>query len=119
MEQSVVREVLTVTTSRVTKHDKAIGARFNQVAMMALNQAETYLLHGPEEARLAVTKSFLTAVSRLSMADTEEKLTEHRQAFLSYLATQTEVEHHLTDAESKAITATAYDQDIEPGLQEV
>ena len=114
MEQQITREVLTVTTSRVTQADKVIGARFNQVAMLALNQAERYIAHGPETARLAITKSFLTAISRLSAADAEEALTEHRVAFMRELSHLTQVEPHLTDAETQAITARAYDQDVEP-----
>lgn len=111
MEQQVTRELLTITTSRVTKADKVIGARFNEVAMQALNQAETYLLHGPESSRLAITKQFLSAISRLSAADHEEALTEHRAAFLRYLSSSTEVEPHLPDVDTEAITARAYDQD--------
>lgn len=111
MEQQVTREVLTITTSRVTKADKVIGARFNEIAMMALNQAETYLRCGPEPSRLAVTKQMLSAVARLSAADTEDKLAEHRAAFMRELTSLTNVTPHLTDAESEAITARAYDQD--------
>lgn len=111
MEQKVVREVLTITAEKVTKADKVIGARFNQVAMLALNQAELYLTNGPEEARLAITKQMMSAVSRLSAADSEEKLKAHREAFMSYLSDQTAVETHIPDADLEAITATTYDQD--------
>lgn len=112
MEQQLVREILTVTTKSVTEADKAVGARFTQVSMLALDQAESYLLYGTETERLAITKSFLTAISRLAATDTDDKLEAHRTTFLRTLSSMSDdITPHLTNAETEAITVGTHDQD--------
>lgn len=113
MDQQILRETLIIRNKQVTEADRILGEEFNQVAMMALNRARRYLLFGPESSRLAITKQFLSAISKLSNISAEETLEQHREQFLSYLSSETQVTHHLTEYESKAITASSEDQDIE------
>jgi hypothetical protein len=88
MDQQVIRETISVTSTNVTDEDKALGAEFNKTMWRALAQANLYLSHGPESARLTITKSFLTAASRLSALDSQSEIEEHRLAFMSYLSHQ-------------------------------
>jgi hypothetical protein len=90
MDQQFIRETISVTSTNITEEDKLLGAEFNRTMWRALAQANLYLKHGPETARLAITKSFLTAASRLSALDSQSEIEEHRVAFLSYLSHQAE-----------------------------
>lgn len=85
MDQTVVRETISVVSTNISDEDKQLGAEFNRLAWMALNQAERYLRCGPEEARLSVTKDFLKALTRLSAADSSSQIEEHRTAFMTYI----------------------------------
>jgi hypothetical protein len=109
MEQQVTREVLTITTLNPSAADKAVGARFNQVAMKALDRADIYLTHGPENYRLAITKAFLGAISRLSAADAEEHISLARQSVQRMFTDIRNVEPNDTDTET--LTVGTYDQD--------
>jgi len=55
MESTVYRETLSVTATEISDEDKALGRRYNEVLWRALEQAETYLIFGPETARLQIT----------------------------------------------------------------
>lgn len=104
MDQTVIRETLSITTKNVTEDDKALGAEFNRLAWMAMEQAERYLVCGPEDARIAVTRDFIKAMSRLSAADSSRELEEHRVAFMSYITGE-------PSHEPVAITATSQQSD--------
>ena len=94
-DQVLTREILSITKTNATKADKELASRFNQVAWRALGQAEMYLIEGPEAARLAVTKSFLTSISKLASLDTKTEIEQHRLAFLGTLKSMTEIEESL------------------------
>lgn len=101
MDQTVVRETISVITTSATQEDKALGAEYNRTMWRALAQANLYLTHGPESARLAITKSFLTAASRLSALDSQSEIEEHRTAFMTYLQSQqSDITPHAIDATS-------------------
>ena len=110
MDQTVIRETISVTATNVTEVDKALGAEFNRTMWRALAQANLYLTHGPESARLAITRSFLTAASRLSALDSQAEVEVARQSFERILTTMaTEVPQH--DAITETSTERTDDQD--------
>jgi len=105
VENTVYRETISVTSTQISEEDKALGARYNQVLWRALEQADIYLKHGPESARLQITKSFLSAASRLSAIDSQSEIETHRASFLAVLAKMTDViPAEVVDAESQALT---------------
>lgn len=105
MDEILVTERVSVVHKDITDEDKEIGAEFNRTMRRALVQANLYLTHGPETARLAITKSFLAAASRLSAADVTATLEQHRTAFMTTLG-------KLTDAAATpSALGRAYDQD--------
>lgn len=91
MDQQVIRETLTYTTRNLTEADKALGAEFNKTAFRALAIANRYLTHGPDAARLAVVKSFLSAISKLAAVDAKAEVEASRQIFLRELHQMTEI----------------------------
>lgn len=116
MDQTVVKETISVITKNVTEVDKALGAEFNRIGFMALNQAERYLLgfHG-EGARLSITNTFLKTMARLSAADASKEIEEHRATFLGYLTSQhADINPHIPEAidvGSASVTGPTDDQD--------
>jgi len=112
MESTVYRETLSVTATEISDEDKALGRRYNEVLWRALEQAETYLLFGPETARLQITKSFLQSASRLSAIDSQTEVETHRKSFLAVLSKMTDViPAEIVDAETKALAGRSDDQD--------
>lgn len=111
MDQSYIREVISVTATNITDEDKALGAEFNKTMWRALAQANLYLTHGPETARLTITKAFLTAASRLSALDSQSEIEEHRIAFSQLLLSQTDVPPRHYDAIPATSTQSTDDQD--------
>ena len=108
MEQQIVKETLSVTTTAVTEEDKALGHEYNRVLWRALAQADRYLTHGPENARLAITKSFLQAASRLSAIDSNSVVEESRTRLLTTMSKMSEI----VDASSTpALAGRSDDQD--------
>lgn len=107
MEEKVVRETISITQHNVTDEDKALAAEFNKTAWQALAQANRYLIHGPESARLNITKSFIGVLSRLSAVDTESALEAHRTTFLRELAEMRSINATSTET----IPELSYDQD--------
>ena len=91
MDQKLIRETLTIEAVNVTDEDRALGAAFNKIAWEALAQARKYLREGPETARLAVVKSFLTTTAKLSAADASAELETHRLTFQHELASMTDI----------------------------
>ena len=92
MEQQVVKETLSITTTAITAEDKALGHEYNRVLWRALAQADRYLTHGPENARLAITKSFLQAASRLSAIDSNSVVEESRTRLLTTMSKMSELD---------------------------
>lgn len=107
MDQTVIRETISVTAAHVTDEDKALGAEFNKTMWRALAVANRYLSHGPESARLAIVKSFLSAASRLSALDSQSEVETARLAYTRMFSGISES----IDAETKALTERTYDQD--------
>jgi hypothetical protein len=107
MDQTVLRETISITNVNITDEDKALGHEFNRTMWRALARANLYLTHGPESARLAVTKTFIQAAARLSAVDAQSEIEEHRIAFMRTMSKMTEA----IDVEPKALAGRADDQD--------
>lgn len=85
VDQVVTRETISITATNFTEADKALSAEWNQVAFKALRVANRYLDLGPEHARLAVVKSFLSSLSRISALDSKEEIKASRTELLTAL----------------------------------
>jgi hypothetical protein len=85
MDQVVIRESIATISQNVTEQDKALGREFNALQWEALKIAHRYLKYGPEDCRLAVVKSVLSATARLSAVDTQSEIETHRTAFMRML----------------------------------
>lgn len=91
MDQKIIRETLTIEAAHVTDEDRELGRAFNKVAWEALGWARFYLRNGPDQARLTIVKSFLSASAKLAAADASAELEIHRQTFQTELASMTDV----------------------------
>jgi hypothetical protein len=109
MEQQIIKETLSVTATRVTDEDKALGHEYNRILWRALARADLYLTHGPEQARLAVVKSFLSSAARLSAIDSTSVVEESRTDLLTTLSKMSEIDppSPITPTFSDAPTSTA------------
>ena len=114
MDQTVIKETISVISQHVSEQDKELGAEFNRVAWLALQQAAVYLRFGPESARLAVTRTMVQSMARLSAVDTKAQIEEHRIALMRTMAKMSDVpvrDHH---AELEAVAGRVDDQVDEP-----
>lgn len=91
-DQVVIRETLSITTQNITEEDKVLGQMYNKVAMKALKQADHYLRKGPDDARLAITKAFMSSIARLSAIDSKTQIDESREALFSTMDKITAIE---------------------------
>lgn len=114
MDQTVIRETVSVISQHVSEQDKELGAEFNRVAWMALEQAALYLKHGPEPARLAVTRTMVSTLARLSAIDAKAQIEEHRVAFMRTLSKMSDVPRQDHRAELEAVAGRVDDQAVEP-----
>jgi hypothetical protein len=109
MEQQILRETLSITSVQVTDEDKALGHEVNRVMWRALAQADRYLTHGPEPARLAITKAFLTMASRFSAIDSNAVVEQSRVQLLSTLSKMQSIDTNASD--TPALAGRPDDQD--------
>ena len=110
MDQTVIKETISVISQHVSQEDKELGAEFNRVAWMALEQAALYLEFGPEPARLAVTRTMVQSLARLSAIDSKAQIEEHRVAFMRTLAKMSDVPSEDHRAELAAVAGRTDDQ---------
>ena len=114
MDQTVIKETISVVSQHVSEADKELGAEFNRVAWLALQQAAVYLRFGPESARLAVTRTMVQSMARLSAIDAKAQIEEHRLAFMRTLRKMSDVPRQDHYAELEAVAGRVDDQVGEP-----
>lgn len=110
MDQTVIKETISVVSQHVSDADKALGAEFNRVAWLALEQAALYLEFGPEPARQAMTRTFIATLAKLSAIDAKAAIEEHRLAFMRTLAKMSDVPRQDHRAELAAVAGRVDDQ---------
>jgi hypothetical protein len=110
MPDVTLTETVTVTSREISDEERVLANKYNALVARCLEWADQQMRYGSHSTKLTLTKSVVSAASRLAALDTKIEQEQHRLAFQALLQQVTRLDAN--DAVTvNAISESALDQD--------